>query len=76
MEEILNLDYHYCQIAVKALNRFRNYEEAAAAMGVSSRTLVRWVDKFNIIKTNDNIYESRPTRNGYRNTAGNRQHVA
>jgi DeoR/GlpR family transcriptional regulator of sugar metabolism len=53
MSEILNIEYHRKDLILKALNRKANYKEAAAALGVSKRTLQRDIVNFNIKKIDD-----------------------
>jgi predicted DNA-binding transcriptional regulator YafY len=49
-EEILNIEYHRKDLIIKALNRKRTHKEAATALGVSVRTLMRDKRTYNIQK--------------------------
>jgi predicted DNA-binding transcriptional regulator YafY len=49
-EEILNIDYHNKRLMLKALNKHPTVEEAAKALGISERTLYRWMDEYNVVK--------------------------
>ncbi len=58
--EILNLDYHVCRLTVKALNKFKEYEEAAKALGVTTRTLRNYKRQFKIIRVSDEFIAFNP----------------
>lgn len=47
--EILNLEYHYKTMAVKALNKAKSSDEAAKLLGISKRKLFDWKIKYNIV---------------------------
>lgn len=47
-EEILNIEYHVKQRVLKALNKFKNDFQASQALGIGSRTLYRYKQRFNI----------------------------
>lgn len=52
MSEILNLDYNYKRLLVKALNKAQTISEAAFLLGITERTIHRWKNKFNIVFNN------------------------
>jgi hypothetical protein len=43
---------------MKALNRYKNDEEAAAALGIDKRTLVRWKKDFKVVRKKIYVYYS------------------
>lgn len=47
-EEVLNINHHVKILVMKALTRKPNHGEAAAALGISLRTLHRYKVQFNI----------------------------
>lgn len=49
MEEILNLEYHFRRMTLKALNRTQTVAEAARQLGISERLLFAWKAKWGII---------------------------
>jgi hypothetical protein len=49
-EEILNIEHHRKDLIIKALNRKRTHGQAAAALGISVRTLMRDKRIYNIKK--------------------------
>lgn len=61
MCQILNLEYNRQVLIIKALNRNRNYKQAANALGVSKRTLQRDIINYNIQKRDDR-YQVIPLR--------------
>lgn len=48
-EEILNIDYHVKQMCLKALNRTQKIVIAAQLLGVSARTLYRYMQEYGIV---------------------------
>lgn len=48
MNEILNLEHHYKVNTLKALNKTATIPDAAKLLGVSSRTVHFWKQKFGI----------------------------
>lgn len=46
--EILNLEYHHKQLAIKALNKTQKIDEVAQLLGVDRHTVKNWINKFNI----------------------------
>jgi len=48
--EILNLEYHYKTMTVKALNKTKSNDEAAKLLGISKRKLFDWKIKYNIVR--------------------------
>jgi len=48
--EILNFDYNYKQIAIKALNRAHTISDASKLMGIEERQLYNWMKKYKIKK--------------------------
>jgi transcriptional regulator of acetoin/glycerol metabolism len=51
-EEILKLEHHQRLMSIKALQKTRNVKDAASILGVTDRTLYRWMKKFNLNKKN------------------------
>jgi DNA-binding NtrC family response regulator len=49
-EEILNFDYNYEQLAIKALNKSHTITEASMLIGIEERQLYRWMKKYKIKK--------------------------
>jgi len=49
-EEKLNLDYHIKRLMLKALNKQPTIALAATELGISERTLYRWMDEYKIVK--------------------------
>lgn len=47
-EEILNLEYHHKRLSILALNQATSVEEAARLLGLSTSTLYKWIQRFNI----------------------------
>lgn len=47
-DEILNIDYYRKEYTIRALTKFKKKHLAAKAMGISNRTLFRWIKIFNI----------------------------
>jgi hypothetical protein len=52
MTEILNIEYHTIRLIVKALNRCKTMEEAAAELGVHSRSLYSYKRIYGIKRIN------------------------
>lgn len=52
-QEDLNIDRKTRDYVIKALNRTDRYEDAAQLLGVSKRTLYRYLGQFNICKHRD-----------------------
>jgi predicted DNA-binding transcriptional regulator YafY len=48
--ETLNIDYHNKRLMLKALNKHPTVEQAAKALGISERTLYRWMDEYKIVR--------------------------
>lgn len=46
--EILNLEYHHKQLAIKALNKAEKIDEVAQLLGVDRHTVRNWINKFDI----------------------------
>ena len=46
--EVLNLDYNYKQLAIKALNRTDTIIEASRLIGIEERQLYNWIKKYKI----------------------------
>ena len=47
-DEILNIDYHVRRMVIKALNKTKYVFEAAEMLGVSSRSVYRYMEIFGI----------------------------
>lgn len=45
--QILNIDFHRRRLLVKALNKY-NQQEAAKKLGVSRRTVCRWLVQYHV----------------------------
>ena len=56
--EIINIEHHQRRLMMKALNRYKNDEEAAAALGIDKRTLVRWKKDFKVVRKKIYVYYS------------------
>jgi hypothetical protein len=48
--EILNIEHNVKQLVLKALNKFNNMYDAAAALRINTRTLWRYRNRFDIVK--------------------------
>lgn len=48
MTECLSIPYHQKAYLLKALNKGGNKKEAAKLMGISERTIGRWMDEFGV----------------------------
>jgi transcriptional regulator with PAS, ATPase and Fis domain len=48
--ETLNIDYHNKRLMLKALNKHPTVEQAAKALGISERTLYRWMEEYKIVR--------------------------
>jgi transcriptional regulator of acetoin/glycerol metabolism len=48
--EILNFDYNYKKLAIKALNKSKTITEASILIGIDERLLYRWMKKYKIKK--------------------------
>lgn len=57
MNENLNFEHHYKILIVKALNKSKTIKDASKLLGITDRTLYRWLKQFQIQKTNnyDNV---------------------
>ena len=49
-EETLNIDYHHKRLMLKALNKTSTIALAAKELGISERTLIRWMDEYKITR--------------------------
>jgi len=49
MDENLNIDYHIKILLLKALERAPKRKDAAALLGISQRTLTRYIHIYNIV---------------------------
>lgn len=48
-KEILNIDYHVKRMCLKALNKYNgNREKAGVLLGISSRTLTRYIRMYHL----------------------------
>lgn len=61
-EEILNIEYHTKRLFIKALNKYPTMDQAAAALGVSTRQVNRWKIEFGVIKTQQYIFLNDQTK--------------
>jgi transposase-like protein len=52
--EILNLDYHYEKMLIKALNKAGTIKDASQLLGITERTTYSWMKKFNLSKSYQN----------------------
>jgi transcriptional regulator with GAF, ATPase, and Fis domain len=48
--ENLNIEHHTKELLIRALNKYRTVYEAAAALGVSERTLHNLKQQYNIVR--------------------------
>lgn len=48
MTENLNLEYHYKDLSLKALNKATTVPKAADLLGIPKTTLYKWIKDFNI----------------------------
>jgi transcriptional regulator with PAS, ATPase and Fis domain len=48
--ETLNLDYHNKRLMLLALNKHPTVAQAAKELGISERTLYRWMDEYKIVQ--------------------------
>lgn len=48
MDEILNLEYHRQRLVLKALNKAGSAEKAAKLLGITSRTVKRYLRQYSI----------------------------
>jgi len=58
IQENLNIHNHHKILAIKALDRSKTIKDAAKLMGITDRTLYRWIKVFKInkqIKYENNI---------------------
>jgi transposase len=53
-DEILNLDYHYEKMLIKAINKGGTIKEASKLLGITERTTYTWMKKFNLSKSYQN----------------------
>jgi len=53
-DEILNLDYHYEKMLIKALNKGSTIKDASKLLGITERTTYTWMKKFNLSKSYQN----------------------
>jgi transposase-like protein len=53
MKENLNFQHHYKILIVKALNKSKTIKDASKLLGITDRTLYRWIKQFEIKKTNN-----------------------
>lgn len=53
-DEILNLEYHYKRLALIACNKTEHLKDAAYLLGISERTLFRWMRLYGIKKDRKN----------------------
>lgn len=49
-KENLNIDYHNKRLMLKALNKHPTVALAAKELGISERTLFRWMDEYKIVQ--------------------------
>jgi len=56
MAEVLNIQYHRRQLTLKALNKYKSITKAAGAMGLSTRTLHRYIKLFDFKKDIDGSF--------------------
>lgn len=49
-QENLNIDYNCKRLILKALNKHPTIAEAAAALGMSERTLYRWMEEYKVVQ--------------------------
>lgn len=49
-KENLNLDYHHKRLMLKALNKNPTVALAAKELGISERTLFRWMDEYKVVQ--------------------------
>lgn len=68
MPEDLNIRNNISQLVVKALNRYEKIKDAAAALGISTRNLLRYRNEFDIkrIGAGEYYFQSKPIRIGER----------
>lgn len=52
--EILNFDYHYEKMLIKALNKAGTIKDASQLLGITERTTYTWMKKFNLSKSYQN----------------------
>lgn len=48
-DEVLNLDFHILRRVIKALNAAKSKKEAAKCLGISIKTLNKYIVQFNLI---------------------------
>lgn len=48
--ENLNIDYHNKRLMIKALNKHPTITLAAKELGISERTLYRWMEEYKIVR--------------------------
>jgi hypothetical protein len=58
-EEILNIDFNVRRMVLKALNRFTIQKDAAKALGISDRTLIKYKEHYNIVRDTSGTYISK-----------------
>lgn len=59
-DETLKIEAHYERLTLLALNKHGNDIDAAAELGISKRTLLRWKKRFSIRKDADGSYYQLP----------------
>ena len=57
--ENLNIEYHKKRLLIKALNKYRYQHLAAGPLGISVRTLMRYINAFDLIKDENGFYRER-----------------
>ncbi len=66
LAEILNIDYHVRRLVLKALNTSSTVQHAANRLGVSGRTLYRYIDRYGIrFDKHDRIYTTTKKHSKY-----------
>ena len=49
-DEILNIDFHVKQLLLKALNKHERYQDAATVLGISLRSLYKYMKDYQVTK--------------------------